>query len=181
MKIIAFGASSSQQSINKQFAHYVAQQFENATIELLDLNDYEMPIFSVDKEKNGFPELARDFVKKLGSADLLVISLAEHNGSYTAAFKNIMDWATRVKLKIFDDKKTFLLSTSSGARGGKSVMEAALTRFPIHGAAIVASFSLPKYDEYFDINNGILEEELKQKFEEAIEKVKQTLNTPVLA
>lgn len=56
-KIIAFGASSSKHSINKQLATYAANQFSNVDIEILDLNDYEMPIFSVDKEKeNGFPD-----------------------------------------------------------------------------------------------------------------------------
>ena len=53
-KIIAFGASSSKQSINKQLATYAANQFENTSIEILDLNDYEMPIFSIDKEKTAF-------------------------------------------------------------------------------------------------------------------------------
>lgn len=48
-KIIAFGASSSKNSINKQLAIYVAGQFKNASVEILDLNDYEMPIFSTDK------------------------------------------------------------------------------------------------------------------------------------
>ena len=50
-KIIAFGASSSKQSINKQLATFAANQFQNVSVEILDLNDYEMPIFSVDKEK----------------------------------------------------------------------------------------------------------------------------------
>ena len=80
-KIIAFGASSSKTSINKKLATYTANQFQNATVELLDLNDYEMPIFSVDKEtETGIPQLAHDFYNKLGSADLIVISFAEHNG-----------------------------------------------------------------------------------------------------
>ena len=47
-KIIAFGASSSKNSINKQFATYAAHQFKNVSVEILDLNDYEMPIFYVD-------------------------------------------------------------------------------------------------------------------------------------
>lgn len=47
-KIIAFGASSSKNSINKQLATYAASQFENADVEVLDLNEYEMPIFSLD-------------------------------------------------------------------------------------------------------------------------------------
>ena len=56
-KIIAFGASSSKTSINKQLATYAAKQFKDATVEVLDLNDYEMPIFSTDKEyENGIPQ-----------------------------------------------------------------------------------------------------------------------------
>ena len=57
-KIIAFGASSSKQSINKQLATYTANQFQNASVEILDLNDYEMPVFSVDKQaENGIHQL----------------------------------------------------------------------------------------------------------------------------
>ncbi len=37
-KIIAFGASSSKTSINKQLATYAAKQFKDATVEVLDLN-----------------------------------------------------------------------------------------------------------------------------------------------
>ena len=65
-KIIAFGASSSKSSINKQLATYTANQFQTASVEILDLNDYEMPIFSVDKEKeNGIHPLAQEFYSKL--------------------------------------------------------------------------------------------------------------------
>ena len=59
-KIIAFGASSSKQSINKQLATFAANQFQNVSVEILDLNDYEMPIFSVDKEKEKYEKIALD-------------------------------------------------------------------------------------------------------------------------
>lgn len=52
MKILAMGASGSKASINKQFAAFAAAQFENATVEILDLNDYEVPLFpSISKAK----------------------------------------------------------------------------------------------------------------------------------
>ena len=90
-KIIAFGASSSSTSINKKLATYAASLFENCLVEILDLNDYELPIYSTDKEqKDGIPQLAHDFYNKLGTADLIIISFAEHNGAYSAAFKNIL-------------------------------------------------------------------------------------------
>lgn len=174
MKIIAFGASNSKYSINKQFASYVAQKFTNYIVEILDLNDYALPHFNVDLEKkNGIPENAIIFYNKLQSADLIIISLAEHNGSYTAVFKNLFDWMSRHQVKTFENKKMFLLSTSPGGRGGQSVMDSALARFPIHGADILGHFSLPFFQKKFDIEiDGIMDIELKMKLETIINEVK---------
>ncbi|MFI0425824.1 MAG: NADPH-dependent FMN reductase [Flavobacterium sp.] len=163
-KIIAFGASSSKTSINKEFATYVAYQFQNASIEILDLNDYEMPIFSVDKEKeNGIPQLAQDFYAKLGSADLIIISFAEHNGAYSAAFKNILDWTSRINMKTFQEKPMLLLATSPGPRGGSSVLEIAKGRFPFQGGVVKGSFSLPSFFDNFNSVNGIINPDLKDQ------------------
>lgn len=162
-KIIAFGASSSKNSINKKLATYTSQFFENASVEVLDLNDYEMPVFSVDKEKEGFPDEAHNFLKQIGTADLLVISMAEHNANYTAAFKNILDWTSRINVKVFQGKKMLLMATSPGARGGKSVLEIADGRFPKHDAQIVGTFSLPSFNENFDDKKGIIDENLKKE------------------
>ena len=171
-KIIAFGASSSKTSINKQLATYAAHQFENASVEILDLNDYEMPIFSTDKEaETGIPQLAQDFYNKLGTADLIVISFAEHNGAYAAAFKNILDWISRINGKTFQEKPTLLLATSPGPRGGSSVLEIAKGRFPFQGANVKGSFSLPSYYENFDVSNGIINEEFKKPFMELINSI----------
>jgi len=170
-KIIAFGASSSKNSINKQLATYAAHLFENATVEVLDLNDYEMPIFSVDKEKNGIPEEAQNFYNKLGEADLIVLSLAEHNGNFSAAFKNILDWASRINAKTFQEKEMLLLATSPGARGGNSVLEIASKRFPFQGANIKGSFSLPSFYENFDIVNGIINPEFKNQLDTIIKTI----------
>lgn len=168
-KIIAFGASSSKTSINKQLATYAAHQFENATVEVLDLNDYEMPIFSVDKEsETGIPQLAHDFFAKLGTADLLVISMTEHNGAYSAAFKNILDWTSRINAKTFQEKPMLLLATSPGARGGSSVLEIASKRFPFQGAVVKGSFSLPSFYENFDSEKGITNEDLKNQLLEIL-------------
>ncbi|KAB1156253.1 NADPH-dependent FMN reductase [Flavobacterium luteum] len=168
-KIIAFGASSSKTSINKQLAIYTANQFKNIAIEVLDLNDYEMPIFSVDKEKeSGIPQLAHDFFSKIGSADLLVISFAEHNGAYSAAFKNIFDWSSRINAKTFQEKPTLLLSTSPGPRGGSSVLEIVKNRFPFQGALVKGSFSLPSFHQNFEAEKGIINEEYKNQLDEII-------------
>ena len=168
-KIIAFGASSSKQSINKQLATFAANQFQNASVEILDLNDYEMPVFSVDKEKeNGIHPLAQEFYDKLGSADLIIISFAEHNGNYSTAFKNILDWTSRINAKTFQEKPMLLLATSPGARGGSSVLEIANKRFPFQGGIVKGSFSLPSFYENFDVINGIIHPEYKNQLLEIV-------------
>lgn len=171
-KIIAFGASSSKQSINKQLATFTANQFQNVTIEILDLNDYEMPIFSIDKEKeNGIHPLAQEFYNKLGSADLIIISFAEHNGNYSTAFKNILDWTSRINAKTFQEKPMLLLATSPGARGGSSVLEIATKRFPFQGGIVKGSFSLPSFNDNFDVVNGIIHQEYKNQLLEIVNSI----------
>ncbi|MCU0461056.1 MAG: NAD(P)H-dependent oxidoreductase [Bacteroidales bacterium] len=176
MKIVAFGASYSKQSINKCFAGYAARQFNSAETEVLDLNNYELPLFTVDAESEiGVPENARSFLDKLESADLLVISMAEHNGSYTAAFKNLFDWTSRIKANIFEGKKIFLLSVSPGKRGGISALEAARSRFPWHGAEIIGAFSLPYFSENFNPESGIIDQELNNQFKLTISSAQKRL------
>jgi NAD(P)H-dependent FMN reductase len=172
-KIIAFAGSSSKNSINKQLATYAANLFENSKVEVLNLNDYEMPLFSIDKEtETGIPQLAHDFYAKIGSADLLVISFAEHNGAYSTAFKNIFDWTSRINSKTFQEKPTLLLATSPGPRGGSSVLEIAKNRFPFQGAIVKGSFSLPSFYENFDIERGIVNEALNSQLLNIINSIK---------
>lgn len=174
MKIIAFGGSNSKESINKVLAEYTAKQFDGAEVEVLDLNDYEMPIFSVDREKHdGIPTLALRFAEKIDASELLIISLAEYNSTYTTAFKNVFDWISRIKdRKHFGEKPVFLLATAPGPGGGKNVVAAFEARAPFSGANILQSFVLPKFKEIFDIEKGIIDEAKKIEFEEKLSVVK---------
>lgn len=180
-KIVAFGASNSKNSINKQFALFAAQQVEEADIELLDLNDYEMPIYSIDREKeSGIPALAQAFKAKIQAADLLIISFAEHNGAYTVAFKNVMDWISRLAGSTWDNKPMFLLSTSPGARGGKTVLDLATRSFAFMTKGVISSFSLPAFHKHFSKTEGIMDEELRASFMTSLKTLLEEVSvTPV--
>lgn len=179
MKIFAFAGSNSRHSINKQLVAHVLTYFTEAQIQLVDLNDYEMPIFSIDREINdGIPALAIDFAAKIDEADLIVCSLAEHNGAYTAAFKNILDWVSRIPgRKVWNDKPLFVLATSTGARGGSSVLEIATTRMPFNGGKVLEKFSLPSFNNNFSKEDGIVEKDLKSALEAKIQGVKAHMDT----
>ena len=168
-KILAFGASNSQHSINKKLALFAASQIENAEITFLDLNDFEMPIYGIDKEKaNGIPQLAHDMKNHIRNTDGIMISFAEHNGSYTTAFKNILDWISRIESSTFLDKPMFLLATSPGGRGATGALGHASSRFPFMGGKVVAMFSLPFFDKHFSEEKGITDEALLKEFEEKL-------------
>lgn len=117
MKIPAFTGSDSSASINKKLVPYPTTFLNYHAVEILDLNDYEMPLFRADKiTKKGVPQLALDLAKKIDESHLLFISLAENNGAYTTAFKNIYDWISVVsdRKAFWGDKPTFITATSPG-------------------------------------------------------------------
>ena len=169
-QIIAFGASSSLKSINKRFASFSAQLIPNSNSKVLDLNDFEMPIYSVDKERvNGIPKKAFEFYDILKQSDGIIISFAEHNGSYTAAFKNIFDWISRIDKIVWHDKPMLLLATSDGVQGASSVLLEAYKRISYrHKYDDLPKFSLPFFSKNFDQNNGIKDSKLNKQFQNTI-------------
>lgn len=170
MKVVAFAASSSKHSINKRLLTYAASLLESGDVEILDINDFELPLFSVDREAElGQPELARQFLRKLQGADAIIISLAEHNLTYSVAYKNLFDWCSRIEPKVYKDKPMVLLATSPGARGGQTVLATALAAIPFFGGDIKASLSIPSFNSNFDSDVGALtDEELKVKLKTAV-------------
>ncbi len=170
MKLLAFAASSSSKSINKTLASYAASLVNSDEVEILDINDYEMPIFSQDREDElGQPQQAKDFYEKIGQADGIIISFAEHNGSYTAAYKNLFDWTSRINMKVFQNKAMLLLSTSPGPGGAATVLAAATTSAPYFAADVKASLSIPSFYDNFDLENNTLRNpELTEKLNQAI-------------
>lgn len=180
--IIAFGASNSKKSINKIFSNYTAHQIPAASVTLLDLNDFEMPIYSIDREReSGIPERAKSFKKEIENSDGIVISFAEHNGSYTAAFKNIFDWISRLEGSTWDNKPMLLLSTSPGGRGGKTVLEAATKNYSFMNKSEISSFSLPSFKANFDNEKGITDSELNASFKIILEQFNATLQDAELS
>jgi chromate reductase, NAD(P)H dehydrogenase (quinone) len=174
-KIIAFAGSNSKNSINKQLAVYAVKQVNGAEVIVLDLNDFELPLYGIDYEtEHGIPENAQKFLNEIKSSDGIVLSLAEHNGAYATVFKNIFDWMSRIDGKLWSNKPMLLLATSPGGRGGATVLEIAKGRFPHMGGNIIADFSLPSFGQNF-LDDTIVNSQLRSNLEEAIKKLEQAI------
>ena len=176
MKILAFAATSSTKSINNQLVRYAASQLEGAEIDILDINDYELPLFSEDREAElGQPELAKAFLDKIADSDALIISFAEHNGSYTVAYKNIFDWASRINPKVFQNKPMVMLAASPGPGGASSVLAAAIASAPFFDGEVKASLSVPGFYDNFDVEQGrIINDEINAQLLTAVNSLSES-------
>src|SRR5688572_26580658 len=172
-KLLAFAGSNSRNSINKKLVQYALKHMPHRSATLIDLNDFEMPLFSVDREKEqGYPKELYEFLELIKKHDAIVCSLAENNRSYSVAFKNIFDWCSRITKNIFDHKPMLLMSASTGRGGGKNVLNTAGTFFPEFGAEIITTFSLPLFNTNFSEREGVKDPALRTAL---LEKIKTFL------
>jgi NAD(P)H-dependent FMN reductase len=174
-KIITFAGSNSKDSINKQLAVYASTLVDNVDVTVLDLNDFELPLYGMDHEvEHGIPDNAHKFLQHIKSTDGIILSLAEHNGTYATVFKNMFDWMSRIDGKLWSDKPMLLMATSPGARGGATGLEIAQGRFQYMGGNIVGSFSFPSFGDNFE-NGVISNQELKSQLEEETKQFQDSL------
>lgn len=173
---IVFGGSNSKKSINKELAIYTSSLVNGVNATVLDLNDFPLPVFGVDEEsENGVPENAQKFLDIIKNTDGIILSLAEHNGNFSVAFKNMYDWMSRIDPKLWSNKPMLLMATSPGKRGGASVLSIAKNGFPHLGANIAADFSLPSfYDNFKD--SKIVDKDLLEVLKDKVSNFEKELN-----
>lgn len=173
MKILMFAASNRNKSINKKLIQYVANLLQSHDLEILDINDFEMPIYNQDiEDETGIPHLATEFLQKIAEADALVISFAEHNGGLTVAFKNLFDWTSRINRNLYQGKPLIMLAASPGKGGAKRVLQTSVEAAPIFGGKVLGSMSVPSFNENFDQATGkISNKELQDQLETLLSKL----------
>lgn len=125
-KILCFAGSLRQDSVNKKLARLAGRMAEAAGAEVtfVDLKEYPLPIYDGDIEASeGLPENAKKFKSLMKSHQGFFIASPEYNSTFSAALKNVIDWASRPEpgeepLACFSGKVVALAAASPGALGG---------------------------------------------------------------
>lgn len=140
-------------------SHRVALYFKNyletnklATVELLDLNEYQFPVaderirFQQDPSKE-----IPDFAGKIKIAYGVIMVTPEYNGGYPASFKNVLDF-------LYDEwcRKPIAIATVSNGilEGSQVITSLQFSLWKIRDCTVPAMFPVPKVQEAFD-ENGI--------------------------
>ncbi|MGI9015297.1 MAG: NADPH-dependent FMN reductase [Phycisphaerales bacterium] len=137
-----------------------------ATVELIDLAEYPMPLYNGDLEKEkGLPEHAARLQKKFKAVGGILIAAPEYNSSITPLLKNTIDWLTRKgdgtgTLECFSGKVAGLISASQGALGGlRSLRHVREILGNIGVVVIPRQHAVTKVNELFDENGQTLKDE----------------------
>lgn len=126
-KILAFAGSSRKESFNKRLLAIavLGARDAGANVTVIDLADYEMPLFNQDLEsEQGIPENALKFKRLLIEHDAFIIASPEYNSAFSPLLKNVIDWASRAEsddeppLEAYQGKIAAILAASPGALGG---------------------------------------------------------------
>ncbi|MCL3780718.1 NADPH-dependent oxidoreductase [Prolixibacteraceae bacterium JC049] len=176
-KVLAFAGSNSSKSINKRLVEYAASLLSRTDVKIIDLRDFEAPIYSMDmEEETGAPVAMKELNKLFNECDGFIISAPEYNSGITPVLKNTIDWISRVERPTFKNKPVLLMATSAGGRGGKTNMEHMATLMPRWGGELVASFSLPNFQQNMHAPvYQLTHNEYRQELLDAIEKLEQAL------
>ena len=163
--ILAFAGSNSSTSINHQLVTYLTSQLKDTSFELFKLSDMDLVIYSEDEQREkGFPSSINQIYKHIQASKGIIISVNEHNSNPSAFFKNVLDWLSRLDRKFLDGKKVFLLSASTGARGGMSALEVVEKLIPRFGGEVVSTYSFPSFKENFSVEvTKISNEDIKNE------------------
>ena len=163
MTILAFSASNSRRSINRELVQYAAKKLKSdimpaAEFHFVDLNDFEMPIYSIDREhERGIPKEARDFFEYIGASDAVLVSFAEHNGNVTAAWKNIFDWMSRIDAKVWQDKPMIVMCATPGKRAGAGGLGLLESQLPVFGGKAIAFCGIGSWSSAWNQDENKLE------------------------
>jgi chromate reductase len=130
VKILAFAGSGRKNSVNKKVVAVAAKGAEEAgaVVTIVNLEDYDLPIFNEDLEaEQGMPVAAQAFKELLINHDGFLISSPEYNSSYSSLFKNAIDWASRkssdeAPMAAYRGKVAAIMAASPGALGGIRVL-----------------------------------------------------------
>lgn len=109
--VVALCGSLRDESYTRIALHHVLDGAENhgASTTLLDLREYDLPVFDPDESDAGDAETLRADIRE---ADSVILGSPMYHGSYSAPLKNALDYCG---FDEFEDTTVGLLSVAGGS------------------------------------------------------------------
>ncbi|MFS2317044.1 NADPH-dependent FMN reductase [Maricaulis sp. D1M11] len=184
-RLLIFSGSIRQASFNRKLAKAAVEpaQALGFDVTLLDLADYDMPLYNGDlEEAEGLPEATRRFQALLADHDALLISTPEYNGNMPPLLVNALDWASRSdgqdRVRPFAGKIAGIMAASPGGLGGIRViprLRAFLTDLGV--VTTTTHATLPQAFKGFDDQGVLINERTAGQIQTVLEQIRALLKT----
>ena len=118
MKKIVILSATSSSNLNLASSLESILKKLNVSTKIINLEEYNFPLYSSDREEEGSPANVFDLSNKLVDSDGLVICAPEYNGSIPPVVTNAIAWisvTTKNWRDGFNGKKGVVASSSGGA------------------------------------------------------------------
>lgn len=115
-----------------------AQELEMET-KVICLEDYDLPVYTPTREKDGIPAAAIELTKLFSSASSLIFCAPEYNGSIPPIVNNAIAWISRSgseDWRMAFNGKPAVVATHSGG-GGLKVTQAMRAQLEHLGAVVI--------------------------------------------
>ena len=181
-KILAFAGSTRTNSYNKMLVRNAAQisEQQGATVTLLDLRNYPMPLYDGDLETNsGIPACALELRNLMKENHGILLSCPEYNSAISAVLKNAIDWISRPlpgdpPLVAFSGKTAALLAASPGALGGIRTLASVRSILTNLGMIVIPKqYAHGNSKDSFDADGNLISESAQNRVSAVVKQLMQ--------
>jgi NAD(P)H-dependent FMN reductase len=173
VKVLVFGASLRQDSLNVRLASAAAEviRAKGGTADLASMADFDCPSYDQDMEASQPLPLGAERLKdRLVASDAFLIASPEYNASMPGVLKNIIDWTSRFRPQPFNGRQGILMAASPSMVGGNRGLWS--LRIPLEhlGARVYPDmFSLAQAHEAMGPDGRIADATLRKRFESTLD------------
>ena len=152
-KIVILVASSNK---NAELADAVRDEAQKLghKLDLINLEDLDLPLYTADKEKAGIPPQLKNLQESMYQAESLIVLGPEYNGLIAPSLNNAIAWlsvADEDWRKGFNGKPT-MIGTHSGGGGGRALIAMRL-QLSYVGANVIGREILTTYQKKLNLDS----------------------------
>ena len=131
---------------------------------LIDLNDYNLPLFDASKEDADLPEGVLRLRREVQQAQGILLGTPEYHAGYSGVLKNALDYMGFAE---FEGKMIGLLAVSGGRMGATNALNGlrAVGR-ALHAWVVPYEVSIPQAWRQFDSQGAVKDPELAERVKE---------------
>ena len=126
-------------------------------VELLDLREYNLPVYDPDTENTADAETV---MRKIRESDAVLLGTPVYHGTISAALKNALDYCG---FDEFEETTTGLLAVAGGGTFGPTLEHLRASIRAMHGWTLPHQVGIRNASDQFDSNGAFLDSSLEER------------------